>query len=169
MYVDNDAQVLSHARNLLAKAPGVLAVAGDLTYPAEILYDWRTRRFLDFGQPVCLILAMTMHFFPPDQAGKITAALIAGLPPGSYVIMSVVGGDAELGEDMTRTYTAAPVYNHGPAGLAHFLRDLDIIEPRHHRGPAMARPGVRARPPPGPGLGRRRPYTPAPPAEARRP
>ena len=28
VYVDNDAQVLSHARNLLAKAPGVLAVAG---------------------------------------------------------------------------------------------------------------------------------------------
>ena len=38
VYADNDAQVLSHARNLLAKAPGVLAVAGDLTYPAEILY-----------------------------------------------------------------------------------------------------------------------------------
>ena len=125
----------------------MLAVAGDLNYPAEILYDWRTRRFLDFGQPVCLILAMTMHFFPPDQAGKITAELIAGLPPGSYVIMSVVGGDAELGEHMARTYTAAPVYNHGPGGLAHFLRDLDIIAPgitqaRHWRAPVFV-PGHR--------------------------
>ena len=55
----------------------MLAVAGDLAYPAEILYDWRVRAFLDFGQPVCLILAMTMHFFPPDQAEKITAELIA--------------------------------------------------------------------------------------------
>jgi len=26
------------------------------------------------------------------------------------VIMSVVGGDTELGEDIARTYTAAPVY-----------------------------------------------------------
>ena len=147
VYADNDAQVLSHARNLLAKAPGVLAVAGDLNYPAEILYDWRIRRFLDFGQPLCLVLAMTMHFFPPDQAGKITAALVAGLPPGSYVIMSVAGGDTELGEDMARTYTTAPVYNHGPGGLAHLLRDLDIIDPgiteaRHWRAPVFV-PGRR--------------------------
>ena len=147
VYADNDAQVLSHARNLLAKAPGVLAVAGDLAYPAEILYDWRTRRFLDFGQPLCLILAMTMHFFAPDQAGKITVELTGAVPPGSYVIMSVVGGDTELGEGMTRTYTAAPVYNHGPGGLAHFLRDLDITGPgiteaRHWRAPVFV-PGRR--------------------------
>ena len=146
-YVDNDAQVLSHARNLLARNPGVLACAGDLHYPGEILYDWRTRAFLDFRRPVCLILAMTMHFFPPDQAEKITAELIAGLPPGSFVIMSVVGGDAELGEQMARTYTTAPVYNHGPGGLARLLRDLDIAEPgiteaRHWRAPLFV-PGQR--------------------------
>ena len=169
VYADNDVQVLSHARNLLAKASGVLAVAGDLAYPAEILYDWRTRRFLDFGQPVCLILAMTMHFFAPDQAGKITAALIAGLPPGSHVIMSVAGGDTELGEDMARTYTAAPVYNHGSGGLAHFLRDLDIIDPgiteaRQWRAPMFV-PG-RRRGHAWAAVGRK---PPAPPAEARQP
>ena len=147
IYVDNDAQVLSHARSLLARSSGVLACAGDLCYPGEILHDWRIREFLDFRQPVCLILAMTMHFFPPDQAEKITAEFIASIPPGSYVIMSVVGGDAELGEDMARTYTAAPVYNHGPGGLAHFLRDLDIAEPgivqaRQWRAPAFV-PGQR--------------------------
>jgi len=65
VYVDNDAQVLTHARNLLAQSTGVLACAGDLAYPAEILYDWRVRRFLNFHQPLCLILAMTMHFSPP--------------------------------------------------------------------------------------------------------
>ena len=169
VYVDNDAQVLSHARNLLAKAPGVLAVAGDLTYPAEILYDWRIWRFLDFHQPVCLILAMTMHFFPPDQAEKITAELTGGLLPGSYVIMSVVGGDAELGEDMARTYTAAPVYNHGPGSLVHFLRDLDIIDPgivqaRHWRAPVFM-PG-RRRGHAWAAVGRK---PPAPPAEAGQP
>ena len=147
VYVDNDAQVLSHARNLLARSPGVLASAGYLHYPAEILYDWRTRAFLDFARPVCLILAMTMHFFGPDQAEKITAELIAGLPPGSYVIMSVVGGDAELGEEMARTYTTAPVYNHGPGGLARLMGGLDIAEPgiteaRHWRAPLFV-PGQR--------------------------
>ena len=129
VYVDNDAQVLSHARNRLAAQPGVRAAAGDLAYPAEIVYDWRTRRFLDFHQPVCLLLAMTMHFFPPDQAQKITAEFTTALPPGSYVIMSVVGGDTELGEELARTYTAAPVCNHGPGGLARLMGGLDLIEP----------------------------------------
>ena len=147
VYVDNDAQVLSHARNLLARSPSVLASAGDLRYPAEILYDWRIRAFLDFARPVCLILAMTMHFFGPDQAEKITAELVAGLPPGSFVIMSVVGGDAELGEEMARTYTTAPVYNHGPGGLARLMNGLDLIAPgitpaRQWRAPAFV-PGHR--------------------------
>ena len=61
--------------------------------------------------------------------------------------MSVVGGDAELGEDMARTYTAAPVYNHGPGGLAHLMDGLDLIEPgiteaRHWRAPVFV-PGRR--------------------------
>ena len=61
--------------------------------------------------------------------------------------MSVVGGDAELGKEMARTYTTAPVYNHGPGGLAHFLRDLDIEAPgivpaRPCRAPAFV-PGRR--------------------------
>jgi hypothetical protein len=43
IYADNDELVMSHARNLLAPASGVLAVAGDLAHPDEILYDWRIR------------------------------------------------------------------------------------------------------------------------------
>ena len=134
--------MLSHARNLLAQSTGVLASAGDLQYPAEILHDWRIRNFIDFHQPLCLILAMTMHFFAPDQADKITAEFIHAIPAGSYIVMSVVGGDAELGEDLARAYTAAPVYNHGPGGLAHVMRDLDIAEPGivqagHWRAPAF--------------------------------
>ena len=147
VYVDNDAQVLTHARNLLADNTRVLACAGDLAYPAEILYDWRIRQFLDFRQPVCLVLAMTMHFFPPDQAEKIAAELIHALPDGSFVIMSVVGGDANLVQDMAKTYTAAPVYNHGHGGLARFLAGLDLMDPgivpaRHWRAPVFV-PGPR--------------------------
>ena len=129
VYVDNDAQVLSHARNLLAASGDVLAVAGNLAYPAEIIYDWRVRAFLNFHQPVCLILAMTMHFFTPDQAKKITGQFIRALPDGSYVVMSVVGGQPQLGQDLALAYTTAPVCNHGPAGLAAFLDGLELTGP----------------------------------------
>ncbi len=61
--------------------------------------------------------------------------------------MSVVGGDAELGEDLARTYTAAPVYNHGPGGLARLMHGLDIADPgiteaRQWRAPVFV-PGHR--------------------------
>ena len=129
MYVDNDAQVLSHGRNLLAASGDVLAVAWDLAYPAEIVYNWRVRAFLDFHQPVCLILAMTMHFFPPDQAQKIAGRFIRALPAGSYLIMSVVGGQAKLSKELASAYTTASVSNNGPAGLARFLDGLELVEP----------------------------------------
>ena len=79
VYVDNDAQVLTHARNLLAQSTGVLACAGDLAWPAEILYDWRVRRFLDFHQPLCLILAMTMHFLCATRRTAVSPAQRAGI------------------------------------------------------------------------------------------
>ena len=159
VYVDNDAQVLTHARNLLAENTRVLACAGDLAWPAEILYDWRIRQFLDFHQPLCLVLAMTMHFFPPDQAEKITAELIRR-PPGWQLRDHVRG---------RRGRRSRP--RHGPdlhrrPGLQPRPRRPGPVpdRPGPHRsgyrpGPAMARPDVRARPPPGPGLGRGRPQT----------
>ena len=48
VYADNDEQVLTHAENILAKPPGVLPIAGDLSCPEELLYDWRVRQHLDF-------------------------------------------------------------------------------------------------------------------------
>ena len=35
VYVDNDEQVMSHAQNILARMPGVLAAAGDLRFPSH--------------------------------------------------------------------------------------------------------------------------------------
>ena len=159
VYVDNDAQVLTHARNLLADNTRVLACAGDLAWPAEILYDWRIRKFLDFHQPLCLVLAMTMHFFPPGPGGK-DHRRADSRPPGWQLRDHVRG---------RRGRRSRP--RHGPdlhrrPGLQPRPRRPGPVpdRPGPHRpgyrpGPAMARPDVRARPPPGPGLGRGRPQT----------
>ena len=142
-YADNDAQVLSHARNLLARSSGVLACAGDLNYPAEILYDWRIRRIPRLW-PAGLPDPRHDHALPaPGQAGKITAELIAGIPAGRLRDHVRGRGDTELGEDMARACTAAPVYNQDrrpgalPAGAGHH-RSPGITEAQ-----AMARPGAR--------------------------
>jgi S-adenosyl methyltransferase len=38
-YVDNDPMVISHARSLLARSPGVIAAPGDMRDPGSILTD----------------------------------------------------------------------------------------------------------------------------------
>ena len=83
VYVDNDELVLSHAQNILAKSKDVPAVAGDLEYPDEILYDWRVRKFIDFFQPICVVSTMTLHFYEAQTARKIMDQVIDRIPYGT--------------------------------------------------------------------------------------
>jgi SAM-dependent methyltransferase len=129
VYTDNDELVMSHARNLLARAPGVLAVAGDVAHPDEILYDWRVRQVLSFHQPICLVLTMTLHFFGAAAASAITRELIAGVPPGSYLIVSAGQLDGEIGQQFSDRYDAGGLHHHTRADLADFLPGLELIEP----------------------------------------
>jgi SAM-dependent methyltransferase len=128
-YVDNDELVMSHARSLLARAPGVLAVAGDLARPEEILYDWRIRQVIDFHQPIAVVLAMTLHFFRATTARAITRQLAAGLPPGSYLIVSTGQLDGDIAGEFTSQYDAGHLHHHTRHDLAAFLAGLDLIEP----------------------------------------
>jgi hypothetical protein len=129
VYADNDELVMSHARNLLARAPGVLAVAGDVTRPDEILYDWRVRQVLSFHQPICVVLTMTLHFFGKATALAITRELIAGVPPGSYLIVSVGQLDGEIGQQFSGQYDAGRLHHHTRADLTAFLFGLELTKP----------------------------------------
>ena len=142
VYADNDEQVMSHAQNVLARAPGVLAVAGDITHPDEILFDWRTRQMLDFRQPVCVVLTMTLHFLPADTARFITGRLAAGIPPGSYLIISAGQLEGDAGQQFTREYDPGQLHHHTRDDIAGFLAGLELAEPgvteaRAWRAPAL--------------------------------
>jgi hypothetical protein len=142
-YVDNDEQVLSHAQNHLARTEGVLSVAGDVEYPDEILYDWQIRRALDFYQPMCLVITMTLHFWDAATARKIAAQFIGGIPYGSYVIVSVGQIEGDTGEQFTREYRAGPLHHHSADEVASFLGGLEpvgpgITEARRWRAPVVS-------------------------------
>jgi hypothetical protein len=129
VYVDNDEQVLSHAQNILAKTDGVLSVAGDLGYPDEILYDWRIRQAVDFYQPTCLVITMTLHFYDAETARRIAAQFISGIPDGSYVIISAGQLEGEAGEQFTAEYRAGQLHHHGEDEVASFLDGLEPVAP----------------------------------------
>lgn len=129
VYADNDELVMSHAQNLLARAPGVVAVAGDLAHPDEILYDWRIRQVLDFSQPVAVVLAMTLHFFDAETARTICARLIDRIAPGSYLIVSAGHLCGHTGKQFTAEYQAGHLHHHAQKNIASFLGGLELIEP----------------------------------------
>jgi hypothetical protein len=129
VYVDNDELVMSDAQNLLARAPGVVAVAGDLTHPDEILYDWRVRQVLDFRQPIAVVLTMALHFIDAESARSIAARLIEGIAPGSYLIVSAGQLDGHTGQKFTAEYQAGHLHHHAREDIAGFLAGLQLIKP----------------------------------------
>ena len=78
---------------------------------------------------MCLIAAMVLHFLDAATARQVIAAYIAGLAPGSHVIITVGCGEPAIGEQITRTYNAAPVYNHTAEDVASFFTGLDLTKP----------------------------------------
>ena len=77
-YVDNDPVVISHARRLLAKSPGVIAVPGDMRDPGRVLADAGLADLIDLAGPACVILSAVLHFAeaepparsPPPSPGR---------------------------------------------------------------------------------------------------
>lgn len=87
-YVDNDPQVLVHARALLAKDAGTLAIRADLRDPDALLADQKLVEHIDFGQPIGLILCGILHHIQDEEdPWGCAARLVAALPSGSYVFV----------------------------------------------------------------------------------
>jgi hypothetical protein len=95
-YADNDPIVTAHARALLTSHPEgrTSYIQADLRDPEAILNHPAVRETLDFGRPIALVLMAILHFFPADDdPAGLVSALLAALPPGSYLVASHTTGD----------------------------------------------------------------------------
>jgi hypothetical protein len=130
VYVDNDPVVINHLRAMTTKGDdGLDAVASDVAKPAAVLDAIQDTGLIDLNEPACLILAMVLHFLDAGTARAVVAAYVAELAPGSHVIITVACGDPAIGQQITRTYDAATVYNHTPEEVESFFTGLDLIAP----------------------------------------
>jgi hypothetical protein len=128
-YVDNDSVVISHARSLLAKSPGVIAVPGDMRDPERVLADASLRELINIGEPACVILSGVLHFADAETARGVAVAFAWALAPGSYMIISVGSGNPSEGENFTSAYTAARIYIHSQAEILGFFDGLELVPP----------------------------------------
>jgi hypothetical protein len=89
VYVDYDPVVRAHANALLADGPNTLFLTADVREPEKILNDNSVREFIDFDQPVGLLLMAILHHVNDheDPAG-IAARLRGPLAAGSHLAIS---------------------------------------------------------------------------------
>jgi O-methyltransferase involved in polyketide biosynthesis len=128
-YVDNDPMVISHARNMLEKSPGVIAVPGDMRDPKRILSDAGLAELIDLAEPVCVILSGVLHFTDAGTARCVAAAFAQAVVPGSYLIISVGTGSPSDWENFNSAYTAARVYTHSLEEILSFFEGLELMPP----------------------------------------
>lgn len=130
VYVDNDPVVINHLWAMTTKGDDhIEAIAGDVAKPAAVLDAVQATGLIDLHEPACLILGMVLHFLDAGTAREVTAGYVSELAPGSHVIITVACGEPAIGQQITRTYDAAPVHNHTPEDVASFFTGLNLITP----------------------------------------
>jgi S-adenosyl methyltransferase len=137
VYVDNDPIVLAHARALLTTEPeGATAyIDADLRDTAKILAV--AAATLDFSQPVAVTLLAIMHLIPDeDDPHGIVAALMAAVPPGSYLVLSHPASDirpAAVAEMARRLNARLGGSTRGTmrdrSEVSRFFDGLELVEP----------------------------------------
>jgi hypothetical protein len=137
VYVDNDPIVLAHARALLTtEAEGATAyIDADLRDTVKILGS--AAATLDFSQPVAVTLLAIMHLIPDeDDPHGIVAALMAAVPPGSYLVLSHPASDirpAAVAEMARRLNARLGGSTRGTmrdrSEVSRFFDGLELVEP----------------------------------------
>ena len=113
VYVDNDPVVISHAGYTLHGVEGTAIVGRDLRDPHGITGDTRVRSVLSFDRPIAVLLVAILHFVPDaDDPAGIVAALMASVPPGSFLVISHLSADHYAAADK-----AADIYQDASSGL----------------------------------------------------
>ncbi|MFJ8942540.1 SAM-dependent methyltransferase [Streptomyces sp. NPDC102395] len=133
VYVDNDPIVLAHANALLTSTPeGRTAyLDADLYQPEKVIEA--ARGTLDLSRPVALMILNTLgHVADHEQARDLVRRLMAGLPSGSYLVISDSTATSEgmiAASDAYNASGAVPYYVRGVEEIAGFFEGLDLVEP----------------------------------------
>jgi hypothetical protein len=132
VYVDNDPLVLAHARALLTSTPQGSCdyVDADMRDPAVILDA--AARTLDLTQPVAvLFIGVLGHIADYDESRAIVAAMLGGIPPGSYLALrDSVGVQARSKANEQYEQTGAmPYVSRTPEQVEGYFAGLELVPP----------------------------------------
>jgi hypothetical protein len=132
VYVDNDPSVSVHGQALLTGDDSTVVVLADVRSPDELLALPSIVGFLDFSQPIGLILNAVIHHLNDDEDPHgIVARYVAALAPGSYLQLThFCDESAEAranSQVLTRSLGRGQVRSR--AEIASFFDGLELVPP----------------------------------------
>jgi hypothetical protein len=93
-YVDRDPVAVAHSRLILDGVPRTTVVDADLTYPEQVLDSAEIHKFIDFDEPIGLLMVGIFHFVPDEKRPQdILARYRSVLPAGSFLALSHLTAD----------------------------------------------------------------------------
>jgi hypothetical protein len=113
VYVDHDPMVLTQSRVLLNGDSTTTAIQADIRQPDDILSNPEIQNFIDFTQPVGLLLFGIVHHLNDHEGPEdIVSRLRAGLASESYVALSHFHNpDQERPDAAWQASTAEKLFN----------------------------------------------------------
>ncbi|MGH3808551.1 MAG: SAM-dependent methyltransferase [Pseudonocardiaceae bacterium] len=134
VYVDKEPVAVAHSELLLAANDRATAIRVNLRDVEGILDHPETKRFLDFDQPIGLLMVSVLYFVPDswDPVG-IVARYRERLAPGSYLAVShlTADGNPPWLEQVLRLYRSIPepVHFRSHAEVLRFFDGFELVEP----------------------------------------
>ncbi|MFK3983803.1 SAM-dependent methyltransferase [Micromonospora sp. NPDC050397] len=132
VYVDNDPIVLAHGRALLVENENTTVVTADLRDPQAVLDDPEVHRFIDFSQPVGVLLVGILHHLHDSEDPRgVAKAYMDAVPSGSHLFMTSFCASFPEAAALEETYLS--VLGTGRfrtlPELQGFFGDLEMVEP----------------------------------------
>ncbi|MBG0828280.1 SAM-dependent methyltransferase [Planomonospora sp. ID67723] len=131
VYVDNDPVVCVHGRALLAGAPTVAMVEGDLRAPEDVWAKAAETGLIDREEPVAVLMVAILHFLddPYTEVAKVREMLA----PGSFLVITHLSMAERRAKD---TDTVKGVYSRANSGVVprtvdeikHFFGDFELLD-----------------------------------------
>ncbi|MUL43783.1 SAM-dependent methyltransferase [Streptomonospora sp. PA3] len=134
VYVDIDPMVLAHARALLVENDTTTVITADLRDVDRVMDDPETRRLLDTGEPVCLMLVSLLHCIPDDEDPfSLVGRYLEPFPSGSALVYShLCSNNPERAREFTeRIHKSGTPWGRvrNPEECAAAVAGMDVVSP----------------------------------------
>jgi hypothetical protein len=129
VYADIDPAVAVATSIIVSGLDGSASIQADAGDPAAVYAMPELRRVIDFDEPVCVILSLVLHFFPPAESVQVVREAVRPLASGSYLIVSAGYVDPETERRFARQYVLTRTWNHRCDVTDQWLEGLDVVPP----------------------------------------